>query len=347
MYKHLLVPLDASGLATEIVSQAVPFALALGARITFFSARADFGSTDQGALQRTVAPESYVDHLAGEALGILQKAEAAAIARGVSCASVTRTSDRPSEAILEVAQAQGCDLIFMASHGHKGLRGLMLGSQTQKVLAHTRIPVLVATVESNQPQQYALMAVAIIEDEHRSIAAVVRALVRLVEQATADKSTLDVALVRSMLHYIDAFPERLHHPKEDAYLFERLAARTHECDEALKELRAQHLSGGELVAAMQTALEAYAEVNGDASASLARVASAVQRFAQAQWAHMNLEEGTILPTARKYLTEQDWATIYQAFSVNGDPRFDADLGDGFKSLYSRLMNLAGAAEIRK
>ena len=62
--------------------------------------------------------------------------------------------------------------------------------------------------------------------------------------------------------------------------------------------------------------------------------------AQAQWAHMNLEEGTILPAARKHLTEQDWLLIYTAFSVNGDPRFDADLGDGFKSLYSRIMNQA-------
>lgn len=341
MYKHLLVPLDASGLATEIVSQAVPFAVALGARITFFSARADFGSTDQGALQRTVAPDSYVDSLAGEARGILQKAEAAAKAKGVNCTSITRTSDRPSDAILKVAQAEGCDLIFMASHGHKGIRGLILGSQTQKVLANTRIPVLVATVESNQSEQHSLMAVAIIQDEHRSLAAVVRGLVRLVDQAESDQSTLDVALVRSMLHYIDAFPERLHHPKEDAYLFERLTARTQECDETIKELRAQHASAGELVHAMQAAVEDYATVKGDTSAVLTRLATAVHRFADAQWAHMNLEEGTILPTARKYLTEQDWSTIYRAFSVNGDPRFDADLGDGFKTLYTRLMNLAG------
>ena len=55
---------------------------------------------------------------------------------------------------------------------------------------------------------------------------------------------------------------------------------------------------------------------------------------------INLEEQTILPEARKHLTEQDWLLIYTAFSANGDPRFDADLGDGFKSLYSRIMNLA-------
>nr|WP_319565057.1 universal stress protein [uncultured Rhodoferax sp.] len=340
MYKHLLVPLDASGLATEIVSQAVSFAAALGARITFFTAQADFGATDQGALQRTVAPDRYSDHLAGEARGILQKAESAAKAAGVDCTSIIRTSDRPAEVILDVARAEACDLIFMASHGRKGLRGLLLGSQTQKVLASTRIPVLVATVESNQSDPYGQMAVAIIQDEHRSLAAVVRGLLYLVEHAVAGKSTLDVPLALQMIHYIDAFPERLHHPKEDAYLFERLAARTSTCDAAIKELRAQHADGGAQVQAMQTAVEHFAAVQGDAGEALAAVASAVNVFAQVQWNHMNLEEQTILPEARKHLTEQDWMLIYTAFSANGDPRFDADLGDGFKSLYSRIMNLA-------
>ncbi|TXT37488.1 MAG: UspA domain containing protein [Comamonadaceae bacterium] len=340
MYKHLLVPLDASGLATEIVSQAVPFAAVLGARITFFTAQVDFAATEQGALQRTVAPDRYSDNLAGEARGILQKAVAAAKAAGVDCTSITRTSDRPAEVILDVAQAEACDLIFMASHGRKGIRGLLLSSQTQKVLASTRIPVLVATVESNQSDPYGLMAVAIIQDEHRSLAAVVRGLLHLVEQAVTGESTLDVPLALTMIHYIDAFPERLHHPKEDAYLFERLAARTKACDAAIKELRAQHAGGGEHVQAMQTAVEHFATGQGDAGQALAGVASAVNVFAQAQWEHMNLEEQTILPGARKHLTEQDWMLIYTAFSANGDPRFDADLGDGFKTLYSRIMNLA-------
>jgi hemerythrin-like domain-containing protein len=91
---------------------------------------------------------------------------------------------------------------------------------------------------------------------------------------------------------------------------------------------------------MEKAVEHYANAQKDASAALSGVANAVQVFAQAQWDHMNLEEGTILPAARKHLTEQDWSTIYSAFSINGDPRFDADLGEGFKTLYTRIMNLA-------
>lgn len=335
MYKHLLVPLDNSGLSTEIVSQAVAFAAALGARITFFTARPDFGATDQGALQRSVAPESYSDNLAGDARGLLQKAEAAAKARGVPCASVVRTSDRPAAAIVSEAEAQGCDLIFMGSHGHKGLRAMVVGSQTQKVLANTRLPVLVATVESNQPEREQLTAIAIIQDEHRSLAAVVRGLQHLVDEAVAGRGALDVALLRSMLHYIEAFPERLHHPKEDAYLFRCLSARTGEFDAAIEQLRAQHAGGGALLRNMEVALEGHAAEPGDLQALVA----AVDEFSAAQWEHMNLEENIILPAARQHLTSADWAEICAAFSANGDPRFDVDLDEGFKRLYSKIMNL--------
>lgn len=340
MYKHLLVPLDGSGLATEIVSQAVSFAAALGARITFFTARADYSATDQGALQRTVAPESYVDNLAGEARGILQKAEAAAKAQGVPCASVVRTSDRPATAIVAEAEAQGCDLIFMASHGYKGLRALLVGSQTQKVLTNTHIPVLVAAVESNQPDREKLTALAIIQDEHRSLAAVVRGLQHLVDEAAAGKASLDVALVRSMIHYIDAFPERLHHSKEEVYLFRRLSERTSEFDDAIGQLRAQHTGSNAFVRSMETALKRCAEDQGNSADALAGLVAAVDAFAEAQWDHMNLEENTILPAARLHLNSEDWAEICAAFVANGDPRFDADLEDGFKQLYSRIMNLA-------
>jgi len=337
MYKHLLVPLDGSGLATEIVSQAVDFAAALGARITFFTAQADFASTNQGALERSVAPTAYVEHLAGEAQGILQKAVAAATAKNVDCAALVRVSDRPAAAIVAAVQEQGCDLIFMASHGSKGLRALLLGSQTQKVLATTSVPVLVATVESNRPDREKLTAIAIIQDEHRSLAAVVRGLQHLVGEAVAGKQMLDIALVRSMLHYIEAFPERLHHPKEESYLFRCLAARTSDFSAALSELRQQHESGDALLQAMQDALDSVAAAPGDASA-LTRLASAVGIFAEAQWVHMNLEENVILPAAREHLTPGDWSEICAAFAENGDPRFDSALDDGFKQLYFKIIN---------
>lgn len=344
MYKHLLVPLDGSGLATEIVSQAVAFAATLGARITFFTAQADFSSTDQGALQRSVAPEAFADNLAGEARGILQKAEAAAKAKGVPCSLIARVSDRPAVAIVAEAKAQGCDLIFMASHGHKGLRALVLGSQTQKVLASAGMPVLLATVESQQPDREKLTAIAIIQDEHRSLAAVVRALEAQVEAAVAGQGALDEPLLRAMLRYIEAFPEKLHHPKEDAYLFRSLALRTHQFDAAISQLRAEHAGGDALLQAMHAAIDQWLAAGDDGARKTALLAlsTAVGRFAEAQWAHMNLEENTILPAAREHLTGDDWREICAAFAANGDPRFDTDLDDDFKRLYARIINLVVA-----
>ena len=91
-----------------------------------------------------MAPATFNEHMAGEARAILAKAEVVAREAGVPHDSFAMTSDRPHEAILDVAEERGCDLIFIASHGRRGIKGLMLGSQTQKVLQHATIPVLVS-----------------------------------------------------------------------------------------------------------------------------------------------------------------------------------------------------------
>jgi nucleotide-binding universal stress UspA family protein len=74
---------------------------------------------------------------------ILKRAEAQAISNGVSSRSASIVSDQPYAAIIAAAEAHECDLILMASHGRRGMKGLLLGSQTQKVLTHSKIPVLV------------------------------------------------------------------------------------------------------------------------------------------------------------------------------------------------------------
>jgi nucleotide-binding universal stress UspA family protein len=131
MYRHLIVPLDDSPLAVEVAHQAVKLASKLGAKVTFFHAPADYGASSLGALERVLAPAAFNEHVAGEARAILAKAETVARAANVSFDSAMTTSDRPHEAILEVAESRGCDLIFMASHGRRGLKGLILGSQTR------------------------------------------------------------------------------------------------------------------------------------------------------------------------------------------------------------------------
>ena len=195
-----------------------------------------------------LAPSEFNEHAAGEARALLAKAETVARAANLVHASVHVTSDRPYAAILDAAERHGCDLIFMASHGQRGIRGLVLGSQTQRVLQHATIPVLVAAVESNAPASESAVPLAIIRDEHRSQAAVIYGLEFLVRQTRERGAPPQFPLLRAMLHYIKSFPEVLHHPKEDAYLFRKLRLRTSELDDTLDELERQHVEGSRLVA---------------------------------------------------------------------------------------------------
>ena len=336
MYRHLLVPLDDSPLSVDTVSRAVELARALGARITFFHANADYGATSLGALERVISPAVFNEGVAGEARGILAKARVVARAAGVDHDAVLVTSDRPHEAILNAAATRGCDLIFMASHGRRGIKGLMLGSQTQRVLQNTTIPVLVSSVESNVSDPNATTALAVISDEHRSMAAVILGLEHLLREARDGREPPRFPLLKAILHYVKEFPERLHHPKEEAYLFRKLRERTAEFDDALDELAAQHEEGHDTVLAMDRALAAW---EADPEHGFEAFADAASRFAAQSWPHMSLENKVILPAARKHLTPEDWAEIAAAFADNGDPRFSVDDDEEFRQLFARILNL--------
>ncbi|MCK6407835.1 universal stress protein [Thauera sp.] len=145
MFKHILVPTDGSELSDSTVSRAVSFAKEAGARITFFYSQPDFPMPiyGEGALIDPTTPEQFAKSAASEAEAILSKARAAAEAAGVAADSDTAVNEVPYEAIIEASDRHGCDLIFMASHGRRGIAGLLLGSETQKVLTHSKTPVLV------------------------------------------------------------------------------------------------------------------------------------------------------------------------------------------------------------
>lgn len=145
MFKHILVPTDGSALSDSTVARAVSFAKENGARITFFYSQPDFPMPiyGEGALIDPTTPEQFAKSAASEAEAILSKARGAAEAAGVACDSDTAVNEVPYEAIIDAADRHGCDLIFMASHGRRGIAGLLLGSETQKVLTHSKTPVLV------------------------------------------------------------------------------------------------------------------------------------------------------------------------------------------------------------
>ncbi|MGZ5183839.1 MAG: universal stress protein [Caldimonas sp.] len=328
MYKHLLVPIDGTPLSLHTVEQAVAYARASGARLTFLHVRADLGARGEGALLHAMSPEAFTEAAAGNAQAIVAKAEASARAAGVACASLVLTSDRTHEAIVEAARGARCDLLFMASHGRRGLKGALLGSVTRKVLERADLPVLVVAVESNlEPVSDEQRALGILRDEHRSLAAVLHALLAQVEAVPPNP-----ALLRAMLFYVEQFPERLHHPKEDAYLFHRLRRRTPNYDTLLDELHAQHAAGALQFVELRRLLD-----SGDGPA----LVQAVRAFAQAQWRHMRDEEQLVLPAASLHLRPDDWREIAAAFAANADPRFGA--GESFEQLAARLLEMASRA----
>jgi nucleotide-binding universal stress UspA family protein len=145
MFKHILVPTDGSKLSVKAAKQAVKLAKALGARITGFYAAPDYSSFyyGDGYVLRTPSAEDQAEFAQEHARKCLSTIEVEAEVEKVACEVFQVVSDSPYEAIIDAARKKKCDLIFMASHGRRGLSGLVLGSETQKVLTHSKIPVLV------------------------------------------------------------------------------------------------------------------------------------------------------------------------------------------------------------
>ena len=145
MYKHILIPTDGSDLSRAAALQGVKLARSLGARVTaFFAAPPATPVIYDGFLPTgyatTTEHAAMIEKIAAKYLGVIEKACAAA---GVPYDSVHETNEFAAEAIVALAKKRKCDLIFMASHGRRGLSGFVLGSQTQKVLTQSKVPVLV------------------------------------------------------------------------------------------------------------------------------------------------------------------------------------------------------------
>ena len=145
MFRHILVPTDGSHLSQETVKRAVAFAKETGARITAFYAKPDFPECffGEGALVDPGSPEKFAQLAEEEAQQILEFVDQQCRESGVSCTRLSVASDIPYEAIIDAATQNDCDLIFMSSHGRRGIGALLLGSETNKVLTHSTIPVLV------------------------------------------------------------------------------------------------------------------------------------------------------------------------------------------------------------
>ncbi len=147
MFKHILVPTDGSALSDIAVRQAIDLAFTLRARITAIHVvggyRPAFENDGFKMPKMPALKERFEEEETARANEILGAVKKAAAEAGVTCFSAVVTGDSPYEAIIEHAAASKCDLIVMASHGRRGFEGILLGSETQKLLAHSKIPVMV------------------------------------------------------------------------------------------------------------------------------------------------------------------------------------------------------------
>ena len=145
MFKHILVPTDGSKLSAKTVKQAVKMAKSVGAKITGFYASPEYSSAyyGDGYILRAPSSKAHDEATEKQARRCLSTIEVEAEVEKVPCEVMHVVSDSPYEAIIDAAKKKKCDLIFMASHGRRGLSGLVLGSETHKVLIHSKIPVLV------------------------------------------------------------------------------------------------------------------------------------------------------------------------------------------------------------
>lgn len=182
------------------------------------------------------------------------------------------------------------------------------------------------------------LALRIIEDEHRSLGAVLGGLLAVLEQAADGGPAPAPELLRAMVRYVREFPERLHHPKEDDHLFRALKARAPELGPMLEALEEEHARGAVLLSRLEATLERAL------AGELPRAALFTQAraYADFEWSHMRKEEELVLPAAARLLDAAQWADVDAAFGENADPLGGTDARLELRELFRRIAALAPA-----
>lgn len=180
-------------------------------------------------------------------------------------------------------------------------------------------------------------AIDVIRNEHRAMAAVLGALRQIVEGIGEGRFDADFPLLEAMIDYVTAVPDRVHHPKEDGFLFPALRVRSPEIGPVLDDLEDEHRIGPGRVDELKRALGDYRKAG---AGGLPVFAAAVQEYVAFEWQHMSKEETRVLPLARDALRPEDWAAIDAAFAANGNP-WEGPAGE-YRQLFTRIVTLAPA-----
>lgn len=180
------------------------------------------------------------------------------------------------------------------------------------------------------------LSIEIIREEHEHLSKVIEGMLYFVRSIKDGEPAPALKIFRAMLYYITEYPERVHHPKEDQYLFAQIKERTHQLDAELDSLSEQHGKGELMAHRLQNVLLRYEFGGIDA---LSQLRTQVEQYAHFYYAHMRLEEERILPVARQILNEADWKVIDTAFLDNRKMHNDAGRRYHYDQLFSQIMQV--------
>jgi hemerythrin-like domain-containing protein len=187
-------------------------------------------------------------------------------------------------------------------------------------------------------------ALRTILDEHEQLSMVIHGMLHFVRLIDRGEKAPGLMVFRAMLYYIREYPEQVHHPKEDQYLFKLLRDRTNELDDTLVELELQHALGETLVRELEHVLTRY-ELEGSPVFPLLR--DLVEKYATFYFSHMRLEEEVVLPGAKRLLTPEDWALVDTAFAGNLDPFAGVNLKYDLEQLFLLIVNIIPAPDSQR
>ncbi len=183
------------------------------------------------------------------------------------------------------------------------------------------------------------LSLRVIRDEHQALSAMLRSMAMLLSQSHREGHLPDFDVLRSMLFYVDEFPEKLHHTKESELLFPRVRERAPELAPVLDRLEQDHTRGEHAIRELEHALLAF-EVMGEAR----RMAfeRALDQYTRGYLEHMAVEERDILPAAQKHFSADDWAALDKAFEANRDPLTGHEPEEGYRPLFRKIVMTAPA-----
>jgi len=176
-----------------------------------------------------------------------------------------------------------------------------------------------------------------IREEHRSIYAVLDGLRYLARHNLTGEMTVDPKAFRAMLNYLETYAERLHHPKEDRYLFAAIRQFGPQAEAAIARLERDHAGGERALRDLDHCL-ARCEAAGETR--FAAFANAVEDFVRDYLQHMKKEEDEVFPLALKLLTPEDWAVIDSAYRDEHDPFISEQEKRDFREILDRIVKLA-------